>query len=148
MSSATLVVLRRSVTCDLTRFSGHGDNFGFIAWNSFHFHVFPVIFHATNLNDLVFTRGCFSSRGFSRRFGRAGKSIGHRMDILSRRVYQGCVCHVLHFQSCCIASVARLFGSGFHVILGKLVTQPGGKHSNFVVHLNMNGQVWQILLEK
>ena len=63
------------------------------------------------------------------------------LDILSRRVYQGCVCHVLHFQSCCIASVARLFGSGFHVILGKLVTQPGGKHSNFVVHLNMNGQV-------
>ena len=107
----------------------------------------PSIFHASNLNDLDFTRGCFSPRGFSNRFVRAGKSNGRCMDIPSKRVYQDCVWNVgvtsiiastfsqrILFitrpiklkgrnartnslcQFSCIASVAKLFGSGFHVI--------------------------------
>ena len=81
------------VNCNWTWSPKHGYKFHFITWNSFHFQGFPVIFHSANLRDLVFTRGCFSPRSLSNMFGRAGKSNGHCMDILSRRVYQGCVCH-------------------------------------------------------
>ena len=82
------------VNCNWTWSPKHGYKFHFITWNSFHFQGFPVIFHSANLRDLVFTRGCFSPRSLSNMFGRAGKSNGHCMDIFSRRVYQGCVCHL------------------------------------------------------
>ena len=107
----------------------------------------PLIFHAANFRNLVLTRKCFSPRRFSYRFGMAGKSNGSCMNILSRRLYQGSVCHVsvtsviastfpritlfiiraiklkggnaklsILFQSWFISSVAKLFGSGFHVM--------------------------------
>ena len=83
----------------------------------------------------------FSPRGFTNRFGRAGKCNGSYMEILRRRVYRGWVCHV---------SVTSIIGSKFYItrpiklrvrnakpktfwiwlpchLLGKLVTQPGGK---------------------
>ena len=144
------LVQGRFVTCNWTWSPGHGDKFRCTAWNSFDFQVFPVIFHTANLRDLVFIRTCFFPRGFSNRFRRAGKSNGRCMDILNRRVYQGCVCHVgvtsiiasifsrrtlfitrpirlmvgnakpkILFQSCCTASVAKLFRSGFHAIYGR-----------------------------
>ena len=56
--------------------------------------VFLSIFQAANLRDLVLTRGYFPQRGFNNSFGGAGKNNRHCMGILSRRVYEGCVCHV------------------------------------------------------
>ena len=54
----------------------------------------PLLFHAAIFRNLVLTRECFCARGFNYRFGMAGKSNGSCMDILSRRLYQGSVCHV------------------------------------------------------
>ena len=109
--------------------------------------IFLWFFTALTLRTWFSQEG-FSSQGIKgNRFGKAVKSNGHCIDLLSRRVYQGFFCHVgvtsiiastfywrtlfitrpiklkggyakanIFFQSCCIASVAKLFGSGFHAI--------------------------------
>ena len=136
-----------AVTCHWAWYPWHGESFGCIARNSFQFQGSPVIFHAANLRNLVFTRRCLAPERFSDRFDSDCKSNVRCMDIISRWIFQGCVYHVgvtgiidstfsqrtlfvtrpvrmeggnakanILFQSCCIASFSKLFGSDFNVI--------------------------------
>ena len=131
------------VTCNRTRSSWLGYKLGCIAWNSFHLKRFVVSLQAAYISFPFWTKGCLfpsgsksiSGSGCQQHIALTSLTEGDTKVVFSTLVqllsfvllfldgpfsefnwsgWKGEACGNILFQHCCIASVALLFGSGFH----------------------------------